>query len=192
MGFLFDSSGSAAGSVSNAAVTAQVSGALLSGFGAYSKSSSDRAALNYEAQVKENAAQVDDWRAADAVRRGTLTEANARLKAGQVAGTQTANLAARGLDLGKGSAYNILSDTKYMSDVDAATIRDNTAKEAWALRTSAGTERGNADALHKRAGMENPLFAFSNSLLTGAGAVAKSWYRLRGKGSGDLLYNNED
>lgn len=163
-----------------------------SAYGAYAKSAADRNAFKYQADVQENAAKVDEWRATDAIQRGTIAEANARMKAGQVAGTQRATLAARGLDLGGGSAYNILSDTKYMSDVDAATIHDNTAKEAWALRTSAGTERGNAAALRTRAGFENPGFAFANSLLTGAGAVAKSWYRLRGKGSSDLMYNNED
>jgi hypothetical protein len=176
VGFLTDAS---AGSVTNAAVTAQVAGGLSSAYGAYSRSVADRNALRYQAQVQDNAAEVSDWRAQDAVQRGQIAEANARMKAGGVAGAQRATFAARGLSLDTGSAYNILSDTKYMSDVDAATIRDNTAKEAWALRTSAGTERANAGALRARAGFENSGFAFTNSLLTSAGAVASSWYRLR-------------
>lgn len=189
MGFPTDASTTS--SLSTSALTAQIAGDVLGAYGAYSRSVADRTALNYQAQVQENAAQVSDWRATDAIKRGTVVESTARLKAGQLAGAQRANLAARGLSLDSGSAYNILADTQYMGDVDAATIHDNTAKEAWALRTSAGVERANADALRKRAGAESPGFALTNSLLTSSGAVAKSWYRLRGR-NGDLYNNTED
>lgn len=183
MGFPTDASTTS--SLSTSALTAQVAGGVLGAYGAYSRSVADRSGLNYQAQVQENAAQISDWRATDAIKRGTIQESAARLKAGQVAGTQRATLAARSLDTGVGSAYNILADTKYMSDVDAATIHDNTAKEAWALRTSAGVERANAGALRIRAGMESPGWALTNSLLTSSGSVAKSWYRLRGR-NGDI------
>lgn len=143
----------------------QAAGAFTGAFGAYTQSKDNQQALNEQARIV-------DFQAKDAERRGALTLNKHRLNVAQIKGTQRAALAARGLALDEGSALNILQDTDYLSEVDASTIQDNTAREAWALRT-------NASQLRSRAAQERPGLAAATSLLSGATGVAKSWYALR-------------
>lgn len=158
----------------------QALGAGVSAYSAYDKSKSDRAAYEYQAGVERNRAQVMDWQAADAISRGQDEAYKYGLKAAQVAGNQRARFAAGNKALDEGSPYNILSDTDYVAHVDLATIGDNAAKEAWALRMSAQSTRSNAAMLDKRARAEKPVKAGATSLLASAGSVASSWYKMRG------------
>jgi hypothetical protein len=128
-GDLGSSSGSSGG-VGSGSLALQVAGALASADAARARTSADKAALNYQSAVQSNAANFDEWRASDAIRRGQQEAFALRLKQAQVTGTQRASFAARGLSLNEGSPLAILSDTSYMGDVDAATIRDNAEKEA--------------------------------------------------------------
>lgn len=172
------SSSGSSGSVSGGSLALQLAGAFASARAARDRSSADRAALEYQSQVQANAGQVDEWRAADAIRRGETAQSQSRLRQTSIAGSQRAVFAARGLPLNEGSALSILSDTAFMGDVDAATIRDNAAKEAWTLRVSANTARSNSDFLAARARTISPGRSEFNSLLTSAGTVAPTWYRL--------------
>lgn len=156
-----------AGLLGNIGLGLQAAGAFTGAAGAYKQSKSNQQALKTQAAVAE-------YQAKDAERRGALSFNKHRLQVAQMKGTQTASLAARGLALDEGSALNILMDTDYMGEVDAATIKDNTAKEAWALRT-------NASQLRQRAKDEMPLLTAGTSLLGSAGSVAKSWYAMKNK-----------
>ncbi len=168
-----------AGTIGKVATGLQIAGAVSGAYGAYQTSTADKAAYNYQAQVQRNNAQIANWQAKSAIEQGQVEEANQRLKTAQIKGAQRARMAANGVDIRQGSALNTLLDTEYMGDVDAATIHDNAANEAWALRNQATNYSANAGLLQARASMESPLGSGASTLLTGAGAVASSWYKRR-------------
>jgi hypothetical protein len=172
-----------AGYAGYAALGAQAFGSLASAYGAYSKSSGNQSALEYQAVVADNNAKMAEWQAEDALKRGVTNVNQHQLKVSQLEGTQRASLASRGIDLGQGSALDILSDTSFMGKIDANTIQDNAAKEAWAYRTQAASASSNAALLNAQASAVNPGSDAMSSLLTGAGGVAKTWYTLSKSGA---------
>lgn len=172
-----------AGYAGYAAVGAQAFGSLASAYGAFSKSSGSQAAYEYQAVVADNNAKMAEWQAQDALKRGVTAVNQHQLKVSQLQGTQRASMASRGIDLGQGSALDILTDTAFMGKIDANTIQDNAVKEAWAYRTQAAGANSNANLLRMQAGSINPGADAVGSLLTGATGVAKTWYSLSQKGA---------
>lgn len=171
-----------AGTLGNAALGLQIAGGLFGAKSSYDKSKADRAGLEYQEGVARYNAELDELRARDAISRGQIAENNQRLKTAQVKGSQEARFAARGVDFHdpEGSAWHILADTDYIGGLDADTIKDNAAREAWALREQARSGVRNADMLAWRAGQESPGKAAFSSLLSSAGTIASTWYRLKG------------
>ena len=151
-------------------------GALAGGTAARDSSAMSKVGYEQQSAVERSNTAMLEAKAKDAITRGAQDETQVRMRAAQLAGTQRARFAAAGLDLNEGSPLAVLMDTEYMKNLDVATTRDNTAKEAWALRQSAATSNSNADFLSWRAGKENPSRAFSLSLLGSAGSVASAWY----------------
>lgn len=154
----------------------QLAGMAVSAYGAYQQSVATKNAYEYQAKVAQNNAQIARWQAEDAVTRGQKEEANHRLKLAQMAGSQRASMAARGLDLGTGSALDILTGTEFMGEMDALTIRDNAGREAWAYSNKGNEYEANAELMRYRADSESPWMAAGASLLTQGGAVAEKWY----------------
>lgn len=143
---------------------------------------------------------------------GQAQVASHTLRAGQLKGTQRAAMAANGIDLGEGSAAEVLATGDIMKDIDVNTIQANAARTAWGyraqgmeatltsemqalntrtqakmaalnLRTGAGGMQ--ADSLFKSASASgiSPIAAGASSLLGSAGSVADAWYRHSQRGS---------
>jgi hypothetical protein len=167
------------GGMGYAALGMQMLGTVMGSNAAGAASQANKIAYSAQSAVERNAAKVDEWRASDALERGEQSAFSLGLKKAALEGTQRARMAAGGSSLDEGSPLNILQDTQYMHEVDQRTLADNTAREAWTLRTSAATHRSNADLLAYRAGAENPGRAEAATLLTGAGSIAGNWYRMR-------------
>lgn len=140
----------------------QAFGAGVSAYGAYSGAKSQKAALEGQAQIAE-------WQAKQALAKGRIDENTVQMHTASVFSDQRAQLAANGVDLGTGSASDILATTKLMGAVDALTVRDNAAREAWGLETQ-------SDMLRKSATQVKPGMATATSLVDSAGKVAQSWY----------------
>jgi len=160
-----------------AATGMQAGGALFSTIGGYNQSKATKASYEYQAAVERNNAVLAQRQSTDAIRRGQSAEGNARLRAAQTMGAQRARLAANGVSLDEGSALNILQDTDYLSEVDALTIRDNAAREAWGYQAQGQNAADNAQLLQTRAGNERPALSLAAGLLSGAGSVADGWLR---------------
>lgn len=126
-------------------------------------------AINTKRTANSNAALADQ-QAADALARGQSNEFNSRLKTAQLKGTQTARMAANGVALDSGSPLDVLTSTDEMGAVDANTIRDNAAKEAYGYKTQAANFRA-------QAGAANPWAAGVSSLIGASGQVAARWYK---------------
>ena len=169
-----------------AATGFQAGGALMGTIGSYNQSKASKASFEYQAAVERNNAVLAQQQSADAIRRGQSAEGNARLRAAQTMGAQRARLAANGVALDEGSALNLLQDTEYMSGVDALTIRDNAAREAWGFQVQGQNATNNAQLLATRAGNERPALSLAAGLLSGAGSVADGWMRRKQATDGRL------
>lgn len=158
-----------------------VAGMGLQAMNAYNQSENAKAAYEYQAAVQRNNAMLAEWQAQDEIRRGQDEELAVRRRTAQLKGSQRASLAARGLDISDGSALNLLTDTDYMGEVDALTVRDNAAKKVYATRQQAAGFTAEAGMMKFRADSENPMMAAGTSLLSNAGAVADRWYSYRNR-----------
>lgn len=121
-------------------------------------------------QVAANNAVMSEYAAQDAQRRGEEEAAAIQRKAAGLKGTQRAMLAARGIDLGTGTAAEILDQTDFFGETDAATARGNAARDAWAYRAQGQDMRAQGRFAARNANTQ----AFS-TLLGTAGSVADRW-----------------
>lgn len=91
-------------------------------------------AASANARILELNAGYADQAAAGAVQRGAALESRVRLDAGKITGQQIAGRVAAGVGL-SGSAADTIAETAGMSELDALTVRNNAALEAWGFRT---------------------------------------------------------
>lgn len=155
----------------------QTAGAVSGAVGAYRSAAGQRAALQYQSAVASNNAQIAQDQQRFALINGEQEEQASQLKTAALMGDQRAALAANGVDLGEGSANEILATSKFMGARDALTIRDNAARQAWAYGQQAKGFGNEAAIDTATAKAMSPSSAALGSLLTGAGSVASSWYR---------------
>lgn len=168
-------------------LTLQAAGMGMKAIGAYGTAQSNKSALGFQAAVDDLNAASSERSAESALAAGQFQEQNALLRSAQLKSTQRANLASSGVDLGVGSALNVLNSTDYMGQVDASTIAANAVKQAWGYRSQATNFENEAIAKRATAKGVNPWVDAATSLLGGAGNVASSWY---GKGTGNISGSN--
>jgi hypothetical protein len=147
----------------------------MSAMGAMQQSKSAKAQAEYSSAVARNNQTMANWNAADALARGQKEEDAQRLKTAQMKGSQRASMAARGLDISEGSALNILSDTDFMGEQDALTVRNNAKRSAWAYQNQAQGFGADAEMQSAVADAQNPMMAGVVSVIGGAGNVADKW-----------------
>lgn len=186
----------------------------------YDAQASDRNAItaNNAALVAENNAELAGWQSREALRQGEKDVSDiqfdrataltaSRNEAANVKSAQKVGMAANGIDVGSGSAVDVLTSTDYVGELNAnaindsaarnvATVRDNAIKNAWGYQVQgvgyqdqAATSRADSalyryDAQQQRAGSRriSPNSAAAVSLLGSASQVAGTWYSM-GKGS---------
>lgn len=159
-------------------------GVFLQGLGALSSANSARASaestqaqLNFQANLGDINARINETQAQQTLLAGQREEQKSRIATANLKGTQRASLAANGVDLGVGSAAQILTSTDVMGEIDAETIQANAIKSAWGYRTQGANQKAQATSSRAAAGAISPDSAFTSSLIGGAGQVASSWYQ---------------
>lgn len=157
-------------------VGVMAAGAAMSAYSAHNQAKQQKAAYEYNAAVNRNNAKIAEWNAQDIARRGETDLINQRQRTAALMGNQRATLAGRGIDLSEGSALNVLSDTAYLGEQDALTVKDNTAKNVWAAKVQANNERASAKLNESSASAQNPWLSAGTSLLTSASRVDPKWY----------------
>lgn len=175
-------------------VAFQVAGLAFSAISAFNQSSSQKSAYAYQAAVNRNNAQIAKWQADDALRRSNEEAAALHRKNLLLKGNQTATLASRGLDLNSGSAWNTLSDTELFGYLDEQKTKFNGERQAWAFENQANNYSNDANMLQTASDNTSPWKAAAGTMLSGAGAVADSWYKLNpstpsGGSSGGIKLN---
>ena len=153
----------------------QAAGMGMSAMGAYNQAKTQQATLGYEAAVADNNARIADYQAQTEQQIGAQQEQAQRMKTASLFGAQLAGMAANGIDLGQGSAADVLASTQYMGERDALTIRDNAARRAWAYNMNAQNLRSESANDRAMGGAINPRMAAFTSLLTGASGLATNW-----------------
>lgn len=166
--------------------------AALAAAAAYKGAAAEKDAAKWQAQVAGANAATSQALAVDALARGDIAAASAVRKGNQLQGRQRAVMAARGVDLTQGSPLAILQDTQYFTDIDAATVRSNAAREAWGYRTQGVNYQNQAIFAQSRADQTNPLLsagmagaasyfgATGGRWLGDGGVVAPKWYGVVG------------
>jgi hypothetical protein len=117
----------------------------------------------YMAQVARNNQQVAQWNAQRALQQGQVQEDQQRQKTAQAIGTQRANLASQGGDIGSGSNVDLIGDTARAGAFDALTIRGNAQANAYKYLLDANAEAGQESLYSTRA--SNIWSSYGNSLL---------------------------
>lgn len=148
-----------------------VSSMLFTAGAGYVQAKNQEDAGKYQADVAKQNAELNDLRASQAATIGAIQEDQHRAKVRQMAGTQRANYAANGIDLGSGVVQDMLDQTYTMGETDALTIRFNAMNEAWGYRTQAVNNR-NEGAFAKWSGNQQARGTY----LTTAGSLAGQGY----------------
>ena len=160
----------------------QALGAISQARGQRQAAAAKAAEYEYQAKVDDNNRKVALWKAQDAQDRGAREEASLRIKVAQLKGRQKSVLAASGVEIGDGSALDILGDTAALGELDALTIRSNAEREAYEQKVNASNLAANASM--KRMGAGNALIAgrigAMTSLLSGASSISSKWANYSG------------
>jgi hypothetical protein len=99
---------------------------------------------SYTAAIDEQNAALADAQAQDAIARGSVDEGRQRLATRQNIGATRAAQAASGVDISSGSAADVQASEAGLGELDALTIRNNAAREAWGYNVDAGNLRQQA------------------------------------------------
>ncbi len=144
----------------SAAVGLTLAGGGLQAYGQYQSGRANERLMDYNARLAEQQAE-------DALARGREAEGLQRLKTRVTIGSQRARMAASGVDISaEGSAIDLVADTARLGELDALTIRNNAAREAWGYRTQATDYRMRGDI----ARTEGTYGAIGTLLTTGSRA----------------------
>jgi hypothetical protein len=141
--------------------------------GAYTADASKKQG-QYQAEVAHQNAALSDHKAAQAATIGSIQEERARTRGKLAIGQQRAAIAANGVDLGSGTAMDIVSDTALFGEEDALTTRFNAMNDAWGLRAQAVDYRNQGRAAKAKGKNE----ATGTYLTTGAN-MAGSYYNYK-------------
>lgn len=193
---LIAAAGAAAGAAGTAAAAgstlatistiASIGGTLLGAFGQIQQGQQQGAMMKYQAQIDRNNAIMADRQAEDALARGQEEERKHRIKIGLFKGQQINAFASNGVTVDSGTPLDVLGDTAEAGELEALTIRNNAAREAWGNRVQGANYRNSASmqtAGAKNAVTSGYMSAFSTAL-SGAGSVADRWYTYNRYGSG--------
>lgn len=167
-------------------VALTIGSTLLGAAGAVQQGQASAAASRYNAQIMDMNAVMSERRANDAMERGKIEEQRKRQEVAKVKGAQTAAMAANGVDLSFGSPLDTLVDTAVMGELDALTIRTNTAREAYDYRVDAVNKRAGA-SLERMKGDNASTAGYlgaAGTILTGAGKAYSGYKGMNGYGRG--------
>lgn len=189
-----------------ASIGMQAFGAVSGAFGAGQQASAAKAQLKaqanaaeFQAKVNKNNAQIAQWQAEDALRQGQEAEFIRRMQGADLIGKQKVAYAASGVALDSESAINTLASTKYITEYDATTIKNNAARAAWGYEIQRNSYLDSAAAAHytaqgysSQASAISPSQSVFGSLLSSATQMAPSIYGMYQSGMFEKKYSSID
>lgn len=172
-------------SFAKSAMALQGMGAVTSILGTYNSAVLQKDSLGFQASMADVNARMSEQSAQAELLRGEREYQSSRLRTGLLKSRQRASLAANGVDLGVGSAAEILTSTDVMGEIDANTIQANAIRQAWGYRTQATGYQNEALIRRASAGSINPGMAAMTTLLTEGAKMGASYAQLNRVGAFD-------
>lgn len=106
---------------------------------------------NYQSSLLRQNAVLKNQAADEALIAGNTSADWQRVKANQAIGTQRSVQAANGIDVNSGSSAQLQDDTAMLGELDALTIQNNAAREAYGYRVQASQDIANSKQVKKNA-----------------------------------------
>lgn len=147
---------------------------LLGAVGQIQQGNAAAEAGRYNSKIAEMNATLSERRAKDALDRGAREEQRKRMEVGALKGRQVASMAANGVDLQFGSAFDAITDMAVLGEMDALTIRRNAAGEAYDHQIAASNGRADAN-LSRMNASASQTGGFLNAAGTLLGGAAKAY-----------------
>ncbi len=163
-----------------AAVAVAIGSMMFSAYSAHNQAKQQKAQYEYQAAVDANNAKIAEWNAEAVARQGEDELTRHRRQVAAKQGTQRATFASRGIDLGSGSALNLLTDSEFFGEEDAKNIQDSTAQQVWGVKVQKDNYQASSKANKARAGSVSPWLNAAGSALGSAGQVSSSWKTYKG------------
>lgn len=151
-----------AGLGAGASALTSTGGLLALGSGAMSavssgmQASAQQKALQYQSAIDQQNVTLAQQQSAAALQAGNQQVMQSEMQANQVLGSQKANLAANGVDLGSGSAIDLMATTKFLNQADVANIETNSARQAWGYGVDAANSQASSNLASWQAANTNP------------------------------------
>lgn len=150
--------------------TMMVVGTVAQGYAAKQQGEYENDVAKYNARQMENEATRTR-------NKGVEEENKLRERTAQLSSKQRTQLAAAGVNLDVGSAFDIQEDTRILGEADALRVRSNFQDQAQSIDDQASITRSQGKAA-KKAGRNS----FYTSLLSASGQVAGKWYTPKSQG----------
>jgi len=171
------------------AIGGAVTGAIGSYYAAQNQKAqleSQASSMRFQSDISElNAAQAE-FTAQQILRAGQQKQGQIGLRAGKIKSSQRASMAARGIDLGVGSAVETIATTDLMKEIDMLTVNADTVRSSEAARlqrqnylTASAMQDVSASNMAASGDRISPFMAAGSSILGSAGSVANAWYQDR-------------
>jgi hypothetical protein len=132
---------------------------------------------SYQATIASNNAILAKRNAAAALEAGSVREQAKRRETAGLIGAQRAAYAAHGVDVNVGSPVDVQASTAKLGELDALTIRNNAAREAYGYKIEEGNASGEA-ALFGQQSSGDSLAGWMGSigsLMSDASSVGDKW-----------------
>ena len=160
-------------------------GAGASATGAYFNAQGQKSILDAQAGIDDVNARLEEMTAQSAILAGQRQEQASNINYRQLKSSQRAAMAANGVDLSSTTPVAVTTTTDVFKEIDAATIAANAGRSAFGARQTALSYSNRARGARAQAGAINPFATAAGNLLSSAGTVAGSWYKLKKEGAFD-------
>ncbi len=150
--------------------------AIGSGASAFYAAESKKSELEFQAAMAEINARISENQAQDIMDVANKEAGNVSMRAGKVKSAQKVSQAARGVQIGVGSAAEEIATTDLMKEIDMLTINSNAVNQAAAARMQGVGFSNQAILNRSSASSLSSIGSGLSSFVSGASSVAPSWY----------------
>ena len=179
--------------ISIGSAIAGIVGTAVSVVGGMQQAKAQQQEAEYQAQVAQPNANIANENAAQVRQQGIEDARNQRLKALSTIGTQKAQMAANGMNIGDGSALDTIEDTAMLGEMDALSTMYNAEQHALNYEQQSANFQNQAN-LSRMAGQNASSASRINAIaggLNGASKVGLSVSNAWGGMNSDWLSNTK-
>jgi hypothetical protein len=177
--------------ISDAGLAAQMFSLGSGVVGGFYSAKSQKNNLHFQADMANISARISELQSRKARAQGADKVAIRTAQAGQQKASQRAALAANGVVLNEGSAAELQATEDLIKEMDVNVIQSQALDASWGYKMQKVNYQNQALMARASASGISPLAAGLTTLLTGAGQVASSWYKVsrNWNRNDDLIFN---